>query len=649
MPRQYVLFGRLVPRFAARRLTLVLLGLFVFAFTLILTLLSRVPPSPSVSAHKTKVSPHLSHLPHVGNSLSRSFLNPFRQKSHRPPHNEKDEHAGSSWLADLSWLKVPFSSTFTIDQDRALLPPLKPRQSIYCYYDATAKKTSQEKDAESELLLTWRRAWWAQGFRPIILSASEAMNNPSYDILQRLKVDANLKEDLMRWLAWETMDGGILSSYTLLPTVPKEDSLLAYLRRGEYPHLTRWKDLDDALFTGQKDHVRSAIQAIINMAPSNLQKAKNLMASVPAEVFSVDKARTPLAAYTEATISKKYPTVAEAFKKSKADGLASLNRLITTHLHVAWQNRFSDGIEVLKPFPEHMSTLVSNALQLARQLATCSESPMPGTCPPNMSRCTPCVAMSPIPVTTPARFHNVSKIFTIGTVPHPWTRSVLTELRSSFNVSWIRQESPRDAWIMAVSQDLLGTGVSSTTRLVRLKEAVAGDYATAHSLWVAAEKDMPTDMSWYFGFAIPKKGLGDGRAVAPVPADRQPDKKKKNPYRDSSPLVTPEQMHAEQPLIDDAKRVVALTKSTDETKLRASLEAWNMADAEIWKFVRAFQSRRHKEREQWEKSEAEYSSGSGTEKGRSAWNRWQDGKAKSGPSSKPTRADDSKDKKGAGS
>lgn len=643
MPRQYVLFGRLLPRFTARRLTLVLLGLSVFAVTLILTLLSGIPSSPSLSVYDTKIAPHVAHLPHVGGSLSKSFLNPFRQKSHRPPHNGKDEHAGSSWLADFSWLKVPFSSTFTVDEDRALLPPLKPRQSIYCYYDATAKKTRQEKDAESELLLTWRRAWWAQGFRPIILSASEAMNNPTYDIFQRIKLDAHFKEDLMRWLAWDTMAGGILSHYTLLPTVPKEDPLLAYLRRGEYPHLTRWKDLDDALFTGTKDHVRSAIQAMINVVPAKLQEAKSMIESLPDEVLLVDKARTPLAAYTPATISKKYLTVAQALQKSRADGLTSLNKLITTHLHVAWQNRFSDGIEVLKPHPEHMSTLVGNALQLARQLASCSDSPMPGTCPPNMPKCTPCVAMSPMRVTTPSRFHNSSRIFTIGTVPHPWTRSVLADLRQSFNVSWIRQESPRDAWTMTVSQDLLGTGVSSTVRLMRLKEAVAGDYATAHSLWVAAEKDMPADMSWYFGFAIPKKGMSDGRVRSPVPADHPPDNKEERPHADTGPVVTPEERAAEQPLIDEAKRVIALTKSTDETKLRASLEAWNMADTEIWKFVRAFQSRRHKEREQWEKTEAKYSSGSGTEKGRSAWNRWQDGKAND-DSSKPAKEDETKEK-----
>lgn len=576
------------------------------------------------------------------------MLNPFRQKSHPPPHNDKDEYAGSSWLADWKWLKVPFSSIITVDEGRALLPPLKPRQPVYCYYDATIKKTAEEKDAESSLLLTWRRAWWAQGFRPIIISASEAMNNPLYDIIQRLNIDPDFKVDLMRWLAWDTMDGGILTHYTLLPAVPKEDSLLTYLRRGEYPHLTRWKDLDDALFTGHKDQIKSALQAVTNADPAKIKEVKTIISAVPDEVFKIDKATMPLAVYTPAILEKKYTKVADAIKKNRASGLASLNKLITTHLHVAWQNRFADGIEVIKPFPDHTSTLVSNALQLARDLASCSDSPMPSTCPPNLPRCTPCVAMSPMPVTTPKNFHNTSKVFSIGTVPHPWTLTLVKDLRESFNVSWIRRESPRDSWIQAVTDSLLGgAGATTTLRLVRLKEAVAGDYATAHSLWVAAEKDMPSDMSWYFGFAIPKKGLDSGQGQPPVPADRLPGKSNKQPNKNDGPVVSLQDKAAEQPLIDQAKRVISLTKSTDETKLRASLEAWNMADTEIWKFVRAFQSRRHQEREQWEKTEAKYSGGSGTEKGRSAWFRWQDRKADSppAPDEKKEKGGKSKDEK----
>lgn len=598
---------------------LLLISLSLFALTLILTLISSVPSSQRLSPYNHKIK-----VPHFSDSISKSFLNPFRQPSHPPHHSEKDEYAGSSWLADWKWLKVPFSSTVTVDDDRALLPPLIERQPIYCYYDATVKKPAEEKDAESELLLTWRRAWWAQGFEPIILSAAEAMNNPSYNLIQRLEVDANVKLDLMRWLAWESMNGGILAHYTLLPTLPKEDPLLAYLRRGEFPRLTRWKDLDDALFTGPKDQIHDAIQEVTE--PSKHATIKSFISGVPEEKFYVDKTTMPLASYSPVILEKKYSKVAEEIKKDRAKGLHSMNKLITAHLHVAWQNRFPDGIEVLKPFPDHTSTLVSKGLQLARDLASCSDSLMASTCPPNLPKCTPCVAMSPMSVLTPTSFRNSSKVFSIGTVPHPWTLTLVKDMRESFNVSWIRAESKRDAWITTVTKLFLGTSVSTNTRLMNLKEAIAGQYATSHSLWVAAEKDMPPDMGWYFGFAVPKQAMNDGQSESPVPDDRRPDKKNKKPHRDDGPVVSESDRVAEQPLIDKAKEVIAMTKSSDITKLRASLEAWNMADTEIWKFVRAFQSRRHMERDQWEKVEAKYSAGSGTENGRSAWNRWQDRK-----------------------
>lgn len=79
------------------------------------------------------------------------------------------------------------------------------------------------------------------------MSSAEAVKNPSYDRLQRMDIEPEVRADLMRWLAWDMMGGGVLAHYTLLPTVPEEDPLLVYLRRGEYPHLTRWKDLGDAL------------------------------------------------------------------------------------------------------------------------------------------------------------------------------------------------------------------------------------------------------------------------------------------------------------------------------------------------------------------------------------------------------------------
>lgn len=618
MPKQRRLLGRLLFRISNRKLTLLLLGLSLFFFAILVSLTSAVPSTPSLSAYNRKLS-----VPHISNSLSKSVLNPFRQPSHPPPRRDGNQYAGTSWWADWKWLSVPFSSSVTLDEDRALLPPLGPRQAIYCYYDATAKKTRDEKDAESRLLLTWRRAWWAQGFRPIILSSAEAMNNPSYDRLQRLTLDPALHHDIMRWLAWETMGGGLLAHYTLLPTVDRQDGLLSYLRRGDFPRLKRWQALDDALFAGPKEPIGAVVEEITD--PMKPKLFKSATSAVPNRLFEVDKSSAPLSSYSRRLIEKKYPKLAGHFKESQARGLSSLNELINSHLQSAWQSRFHDGIEVLQPYPHHTTTMIDAALKLARRLSICPASPMPATCPPTSPKCTPCIARSALPISTPARYHNSSSVFTIGVVPHPWTLAILEQQKEKLNVTWIRRESPRDPWINTITQDGLGTGVSGNSRLRYFKEAVAGEHATAHSLWLTAEDETAADMSWYFGFAIPSQGLNYGQSESPVPADRFWGKNRMPDAGDGS-RATAENVASEKPLLDQAKKVVVQTRPTAETKLRASLEAWSMADTEAWKFVRALRARRAKERDDWEKDEGKYSKGVGTERGRSAWNRWQDRK-----------------------
>ena len=215
MPRQCTFLGRPVPRFGARRLTLLLVFVSISALFLIGTLTVDIPSSPGLAAIERKIP--VPHMPQFGDTVSNSVLNPFRQQAHPPPRQKNDEYNGSSWWADWKWLSVPFSSSVTLDEDRALLPHLANRQPIYCYYDATVQKTTEEKDAESDLLLIWRRAWWARGFKPVILSAAEAMNNPLYMVLQGSEADPALKRDMMRWLALESMGGGLLAQQIVFP------------------------------------------------------------------------------------------------------------------------------------------------------------------------------------------------------------------------------------------------------------------------------------------------------------------------------------------------------------------------------------------------------------------------------------------------
>ncbi|KAL1903398.1 hypothetical protein Sste5346_000024 [Sporothrix stenoceras] len=745
MPKQYVLFGRLLPPITTRRITVLISAVFIFAvFSVIVTLPSAVPTGPSLSKfadHKFSIPQFKSH-PQWTNKWS-SSLNPFRPKSHAPPRQKDDSHEDSAWFSDWKWLSTPFSSSFTLDESRALLPPLLDRPPIYCYYDTAIEREKKLADAESALLLTWRRAWWAQGFRPVLLSSAEAMNNPRYEELQRIKVTPGAKADIMRWLAWENMGGGLLASYLVLPMGPRTDPLLSFLRRGEYPTLTRWEGLSDGLFAGGKEDIANAIKLVLSNptivnaetfleaippvtdlppvkaapvpeTPAKVatpakaaggaagapgaagaagaaaggvvaggaakQAAPAAAASAPAKAallgavpvqaapaaksslppleaaipekpiaakkiaaraidpagavggtveddhndmkaktkdypFIVDDTPTAIAFYDTQTVAMKYTKVGDFVHRDRAGGLASLNQLINAHLHIAWQNLFSSGIAVLKPHAEHTTTMIEAGTDLATRLAQCSVSPLEASCPPNMPKCEPCVSRQPMRVRTPPTYRNTSTLFTIGTVPHPYTFQSVAHKQGAIDVSWLRRKSQRDAWLFDITKELLGTGVAGGARVLKFKRAVAGEFAEGHTLWISAEQPLPTDVDWHFGFAIPAQGEGikKGESKTPVPGpERLPP-----PHhdKDDGPVASADALAKERDLLAKAKKF-GVSKSKKDVAIRSAVEAWNLADTEAWKFARAYLARAYKERATWEKEEAKYSGGAGSELGR---------------------------------
>ncbi|PHH63261.1 hypothetical protein CDD81_6118 [Ophiocordyceps australis] len=565
-----------VPFATVARLVVLLLSLSLPA--LAATPTSAVPPSRSLTLHKAK-------------DTGDAIFNPLRPPSHgRPSRQQGDHYAGSVWWADGGWLAYPFSSSMTLDKERALLPPLRRRQPIYCYFDAAATSAGPEQEAEKELLLTWRRAWWARGFRPVILTAADALRNPTYDTLQLDLVSPQVQHQLMSFLAWEMRSGGVLTDYTLLPIVSKDDSLLSFIGRGNFARLTKWSDLGDSLFVGPKHSIAHFLRYFSD--PHHVKLLQVSMVDVPDALLRVDHGPASLASYTHATIASKYSKVSDAYKKGRAEGLISLNSLITAHLHNAWQTQFTDGIEVLKPHPQHMTAAISQGTRLAQKLASCPETPMPSSCPPNVAECTPCVARMPMRVSTPARYHNKSTIFSIGTVPHPWTLAMLNNMRESLNVSWIRRESPRDWWLTKVTQDFLGTGVSSSRRILSLKEAMVGHDAMSRSFWLVAEGKPPADLSWHFGFSIPQRGMDRGESQSPVPAHRLAQQGDVvADYYINGPLASDQDVAKERLVLDKATHAVFHIESEDGARLRTSFEAWSMGDSEAWKFVRALTAR----------------------------------------------------------
>ncbi|KAI9789335.1 MAG: hypothetical protein M1816_006224 [Peltula sp. TS41687] len=617
MPAHRTIFGMPLPTGLLPRRVTVLLGfVVVFAISTLLILVSF-----STSSSVTQVQRISDHSPqHLSDRISTpklpklsapKFRNPFRHPVHAPPVQANSTSGEAKWYSNWRWLN-PFSSSITLDENRSVLPPLRTRPPVYTFYDAQNKKDKASRAAEGELLLVWRRAWWAQGFKPIVLGRAEATNNPLYESLQSHQLDPGIELELFKWLAWEHMGAGILLNWLTIPMGSFEDPLLTYLRRGDYPVLTRYEGLGSGLLSGNKVVVTTALkQTLYN---KELNRTKSILDAFPKDAFRVDPPPRGIALYGSNAVKTKYEPVHQKIASEEASGLRSLAQLITSHLQTTFQNAFPDGIAVLNPLQEHTSVLVRPALKIAKYLAECTESPMPASCPPNRPTCEPCVSSRPLPILTPSVFQNASTLYTIGTVPHPYTLTTLSSQRDSIDIAYIRRKTERDPWLIAATKELLGTGVGTGPRLLKFKEAVASEWGIAHSLWLIPEKDVPADLDWHFGFTIPKNVTDRGFATPPVPGS-----KPVNPSAgfEETPISESE-LQREKWLLDKAKGAVQ-SRIRQLQPIREAVEAWNLGDTEAWRFARAFAARSRVEREKWEEEEKKFEGSTGT------WARWLDG------------------------
>jgi hypothetical protein len=612
MPVQHTLFGWTIPRISPRRVAQLLAAIAIFALiTLLFTLPTSIPgPSLSKFTDSRRIS-----IPKISTKFpSPSILNPFRPVAHAPPLQENSTNGEASWYSNWNWLS-PFSSSVTLDESRSLLPPLQERPAIYTYYDHLLKKDEETKEVDNAILITWRKAWWAQGFKPVILGPSDAMNNPLFEEMQKLELPSAMQTELSRWLAWEYMGAGILCHYYALPMGSREDPLLSYLRRGDYPKLTRYEGLNNGLFSGPKTEVTAVIR--VALANRALKTATDILQVMPADAFHIDAKHEGIAFYERAVISTKYGKVEEAIVESPPRGLKLLNQLMNAHLHNTWQNEFSSGIAVLRPLPEHTYAILEPAVKLAEFLSQCPESPLPTSCPPNIPKCKQCVSTMPLKVSLPLHYRNTSNLYTIGTVPHPYTLAILNALRETIDVPYIRRKTDRDTWITAVTRELWGDGISSAPRVVKFKEAVASPYGKARSLWFTAEIPMPTDLDWHFGFKIPTKPADTGKSETPVPGPegRAPPAALNPPLPDENKLILERQLLKKAVL-------VGKSKNKEHVRLRMAIEAWNLADIEAWRFARAFLARSSVEQLKWEEDEKKYGVGTLSKKAGNGWGGW---------------------------
>ncbi|KAI9707849.1 MAG: hypothetical protein M1820_004455 [Bogoriella megaspora] len=567
--------------------------------------------------------------------------NPFRPLSHKPPEEQANSTAGEThWYSDWEW-RNPFSSVVTLDDNRAVLPPQQPRPHIYTFYDTADKRDEKTQKAEHELLLTWRRAWWAQGFKPIILGRSEAKNNPLYRELKRLKPNQDLENEIMRLLAWGSMGTGMLADWLAYPMAPYYDPILSFLRRGEFPELLAFEGLKSSLLCGEKNAINEAVRHALEH--SNVKMAKTVLDILP--VSKLESKPDSIAVYDVATVSQSYTHIATALQKSGPYfSLSLLPELINSHLHNTWLYTFPKGINVVKPLGKDPTTTLHNPLiDLARNLTQCPSTPIPSSCPPNNPKCQTCVTNRPLSINILPTYRNHTDTFTLGILPHPYTLSSLLHKTPILTTRLLRRSTPRNPWLSATTLDLLGHGTSSTVRVLRFKDLVASDFGASHSLWMTPEPysfssssdakheigsdEWLRDLDWIFGFKIPRELKRDGRSETPVPGPKQ-----------SGQVPERELLQREREVLDAAVRVVVGGEKAplegpprkgsvvqgvlgweEQRRVMRSAEAWSLADVEAWRFVRAWNARRRVERGVWEEEERRFAGSEGRERGWGAW------------------------------
>ncbi|KAE8148772.1 hypothetical protein BDV25DRAFT_157641 [Aspergillus avenaceus] len=535
-------------------------------------------------------------------SLSDLHLPSFHPTAHTPPETQPNSTSGESkWLSNWAWIN-PFSSSITLDENRSVLPPLRHRPFIYTYYEPNKGDDRDEANADAQLLLAWRRAWFAQGFRPVILGRAEAMNNELYALVQPVAVTPELESELFRWLAWGHMGDGLLADWRCFPMARYDDALLSYLRRGSDPAvITRFDRMGSALFAGEKTRINDAIKEAIK---KSTEKSTSMLDLIPADLFKSEEAAS-LAVYDSTSITTHYPTLAEKHVSSSTDGRLALVELINAHLHNSFQNAFPAGIAVLKPFTEHTTALVEPALRLAKALVHCPKSPVPSSCPPNIPKCHPCDANKPMQISQPATYRNTTRVFTIGTLPHPFTLVSLQQESADVTTRYIRRETDRDPWLTEVTKEHLGLEIGGSARAVVFKKAVADDNVVGTSLWMTVEslpaevgEALPSNLldefEWQLGFQIPRDVNADPTA-------------EKSDMGRSMQNANPSQMGIEKEydILKQAREALK-SKETNRINIKDVAEAWNLADTEVWRFVRAYRARSVVERKKWEEDEKDF-------------------------------------------
>ncbi|KAK9469823.1 hypothetical protein V1512DRAFT_19104 [Lipomyces arxii] len=523
--------------------------------------------------------------------------------------------AANSYIHSTQW-EVPFSfSVSNTDSDVAVLPPLVDRCPVYTFFDPNmAEAAGQNATTEARIIKVWKQAFWALGFRPTVLDLETAQQHKLYKSVNDLELKGEVAIDAMKYLAWSSVPIGMYSSYRLLPmtTSPTED-IFKFLRSCQYGPLITYKDVGTGLIVGSPE----AVEDFVTRSYSEPQRGKALSASN--HKHTVEDETGMFAYYSTAVYTKLYSSIPEHL----------LPELMNSHLHSTWLSRFPEGISIVDPFPDTTHSIMFPSLATANALSTCPPTEYEPFCPPNIKSCFQCSKQLTTDfVKTVNRIPDSESKFVFITVPHPMTMLALSYGTPAITADIVRRRTGRDLFTRSITSEIISESVGSPHRVLELKRIAVANSEVLNTEYVSifeAQFDLSNCMlddniRWAVGFnfapiseledsideflGAPKSKVISFDALALEVSGCLSSSQYIDLQKESERIPSRKEGAAEQPVkissVLTAIRDRVASRRVDRMKERNMIEAWNMADAEIWRFVKSLNERAHKEEQVWE-------------------------------------------------
>ncbi|KAK7203133.1 hypothetical protein BZA70DRAFT_82396 [Myxozyma melibiosi] len=555
----------------------------------------------------------------------------FLSKSNDLSTPASDPAPMNNYIPSSSW-ETPFSfSVSTADSDVAVIPQQLDRCPIYSFFDeAEFAALGVNVTIERAVLERWKRAIWAYGFMPVVLTTEDSKKNPRFNELEAIpSLRAHKKIDTLKYLAWSTAPTGILANHRIFPfTTKPNQNELKHLRECQFGLLTVYKDLGSDFVTG----ANKAVDEFVANAFTTGHRGN--IAGYVDEIVIVEPKIGVFVHYTEEFVESTYKNMPPEL----------LPDVINAHMHNNWLSRFSDGIEIVEPFPSTDRILHYPALSTAYALTVCPPEELEQFCPPGKEKCYKCNSNLPSGFIKFAEVIGRTKsAFKFVTVPHPLTHLALTySTANPLSADFVRRKTTRDAFTKAVTDEIVEEGVGAPDRMLELKKLAAANYEVLDDQYYAiweAQLDMSPACAldnyfeWALGFSFggvlrnsgssqaddddaetststtPGKSSVDSPAspfsVLSIQLDQcLPASEAKQLHKDAEAIGRPSRNGVPPPLqptkdVINAARNGVLSTTAAMKRTRKMIEGWNLADAELWRFVRAMNERASQEPAVW--------------------------------------------------